>query len=394
MPKIIAFIKTFFCVSVFTYSQCSIIQHSIKDSFWDTQKRGANIFNYSIDKQTIVAAKKFGISFIRLAPDKFASKSKDFLIGNADNYQGLITEDMEILKTTLDLFHRHDLPVVLVFLSLPGSRWKQNNNSNDDLRIWDDNNFLDQSAQFWQDVANELKDHPAIIGYNLLNEPHPERYFDTSTSNVAKNSNSETQKKLYKFNNKIVKAIRKVDKETPIVIESSGYSYPEALEKMIPIKDNNILYSFHMYEPENYTFSRLEKNLNYPGKVTDPDTGEIKYWDRNTIDQYLNSVVRWQKKHNISSSHILVGEFGAFRNLNGITNYFKDLISIFNKYNWHWAVYSFREDNWDKMNYELKSTASHQDYWRAQHQKTIPDLYDSGNPTFMVLRNTWQKNTK
>ncbi|WP_264377597.1 hypothetical protein [Wolbachia endosymbiont (group B) of Philonthus cognatus] len=53
-------------------------------------------------------------------------------------------------------------------LSLPGSRWKQNNNDKDDLRLWSDQAFQKQAAKFWQDLAKELKDHPAIVGYNIL----------------------------------------------------------------------------------------------------------------------------------------------------------------------------------------------------------------------------------
>ncbi|WP_280143519.1 hypothetical protein [Wolbachia endosymbiont of Frankliniella intonsa] len=38
-------------------------------------------------------------------------------------------------------------------LSLPGSRWKQNNNDKDDLRLWSDQAFQKQAAKFWQDLA-------------------------------------------------------------------------------------------------------------------------------------------------------------------------------------------------------------------------------------------------
>ncbi len=28
------------------------------------------------------------------------------------------------------------------------------------------------ASQFWRELARELKDHPAIVDYNILNEPH------------------------------------------------------------------------------------------------------------------------------------------------------------------------------------------------------------------------------
>lgn len=379
-------IKFTFCMA--TLFTC--LEGTQKDSFWKSQKRGANIFNYTINEETIIAAKDFGISFVRLAPDKFASNARDFLMGNADSYQGLIKEDMDRLRSLLDLFHKHQLPVLLVFLSLPGSRWSQNNDSIDDLRIWKDDALLEQAAQFWQDVAKELKDHPAIVGYNILNEPHPERITNTTASNIAETSTPEDQEALNKFNVKIVSAIRNVDKQTPIIIESSGYAYPEALAKMIPVAGDQTLYSFHMYEPENYTFSRQNKAFCYPGSIPNSDTEESKHWDKQEIENYLTPVLNWQTKHNIPSSRILVGEFGAFRNLPGVDCYFQDLISIFDKHGWHWAVYSFREDNWDKMNYELDCSIDQKKYWLAIENNTLSDLYNPENKTFEMLSNGWK----
>lgn len=65
-----------------------------KMSFWNTTQRGANIFNREITREDIKAAKNYGIDFIRSAPDKFLTKQKDFLIGDADSYTQLVPEDL------------------------------------------------------------------------------------------------------------------------------------------------------------------------------------------------------------------------------------------------------------------------------------------------------------
>ena len=64
-------------------------------------------------------------------------------------------------------------------LDLPGSRWLQHNCINgkctQQYDLWKDFKYHKQAASFWKDLAKALKNHPAIVGYNILNEPCPER---------------------------------------------------------------------------------------------------------------------------------------------------------------------------------------------------------------------------
>ncbi|WP_255563561.1 hypothetical protein [Wolbachia endosymbiont of Bemisia tabaci] len=62
------------------------------------------LFNRKVDSDLIKAAKEYKIGFIRLAPDKFETTQRDFLLGNADSYQGLIPKDLKVLKDVLDAF--------------------------------------------------------------------------------------------------------------------------------------------------------------------------------------------------------------------------------------------------------------------------------------------------
>jgi endoglucanase len=134
--RIFLLIITILYTNVFCNVNAATILNDNKMLFWQTQvRKGANVFNKKVDIDLIEAAKEYNIGFIRLAPDKFESKKRDFLIGDADNYQGLISEDLEVLKNVLDMFNQQKIPVFLTMLSLPGSPWKQNNNDIDDLRL-------------------------------------------------------------------------------------------------------------------------------------------------------------------------------------------------------------------------------------------------------------------
>ncbi len=369
-----------------------------KIKYWQKNTHsGANIFNREITPDIYTAAESYNINFFRIAFDKFPTESRDFLIGDADDYTGLNKKDLIRVKKVLNKCSEHNIKVIITMLSLPGSRWKQLNNSKDDLRIWQEDTYLEQAAKFWHDLALELKDQPAIVAYNILNEPHPEKLFSNLNSNDESNQKQITAS-MDKFNQTIITAIRQVDKETPIIIDASDYASPVAFNYLNPINDEkNILYAFHMYEPFAYTNKVINNGrYSYPGKVRDAITGERLLWNKKNLDKYLaQSISKWQKKNNIDSWQIIAEEFGGDRQSKGIQQYFADLLDIFNKKSWHNAVYSFREDSiggWVGMNYELGDKKLPTTYWDMtpeEQKKAISKLINPNNPIFKVLKQQW-----
>ncbi len=147
-------------------------------AFWDAPQRGANCFNEAPpDAAYFQALRAYGATWVRLTWSKWpsASKGRDFLSGNLDDYRSLVREDLETLRGVLDSAHAAGLRVVLVPLELPGARWVQLNDGNFDDRLWSDRSYWQQAAAFWRDLAGALRNHPAIAAYNLINEPVPER---------------------------------------------------------------------------------------------------------------------------------------------------------------------------------------------------------------------------
>jgi endoglucanase len=355
-----------------------------KIEFWNSVKKGTNIFNKEIRRQDIKAAKQYGMEFIRLAPDKFISQDKDFLIGDADQYTKLNVEDLITFTKILDICYEEQMPVVVTMLSLPGSRWRQNNNFIDDLRIWQNSEFQKQAMQFWQDLLVKIKDHPALIGINILNEPHPEKLLSSPPLNNS-NEAIQIQQNLFTFYNKIINKIRNIDPFIPIIIDSSDHADPSTFFSLIPHDDPYILYSFHMYTP--YSYTNLKQNngrFTYPDKILNTD------WDKSSLYQYLQPVLAFQKKYNIPATRILVGEFGAHRFSKGIENYFQDLISIFKEQNWHFAFYAFREDTWDGMDYELGNKKLPYKYWQDIEKgfgpyQTLDNVRTPKNSIFRIL---------
>jgi len=350
--------------------------------YWQTQRKGANCFNQTPSEKWFVAAKSAGIELVRLAPDRWESGERDFLIGNADAYKGLSLDDLQKLKEALDHAEKYEIKVVLTLLSLPGSRWKQNNKGIDDLRIWENREYREQAIQYWGDLAKELKDHPALVGYNILNEPHPEKLWGKIGFRNNRKFLERGGRLLSEFYENIIGAIREVDPHTPIVLDTGLHATPWAIEFLHPLPFPNLLYSFHMYEPYRYTTRRINQGrFAYPGTIPNPTLE----WDKGALEEFFRPISIWQEKHNIPASQIFVGEFGCDRTAQGAERYLGDLIEIFNEKGWHWAFYAFREDVWDSMDYELGSGRLSWGYWKAVEERGDLSPFRTDGPIFQVL---------
>lgn len=374
-----------------------------KIKFWDQQRKGANWFNLTPTREWLVAAKEAGIEVVRLAPDNWKSQKRDFLLGSADHFDGIVEQDFQKLKEVLDQANELGIKVVLTLLSLPGARYLQLNGDQIDLRLWRDPQYGPEAARFWKELAHRLKGHPAIVGYNVLNEPVPEKAAglrDTGTPApaawIAKVANTPADLNL--FNAKIVTAIREVDKETPIVIDCGWWAAAYAMPYLQPLRDDKVLYSFHMYEPYAYTNKKANKGrFSYPGKFlaereVDGETKEVEIdLNRIELERILAPVSQWQKKYGIKSNRIFVGEFGCNRTISGAANYLADLIDIFNQHQWHWAFFTFRQDLWDGMDYELGTEPPGEAYWQAIDRGETPQLKRVDNVIWNVIKQQLKK---
>ena len=327
--------------------------------FWDQQRKGANFFNRVPAAERFQAAAQLGLEFIRLVPDKWESAGKDFLLGSADEYQGLVEADLAKLKATLDLAAASGNKVILGMLSLPGARWVQLNEGRQDYRLWNSEAFQLQAARFWKDLAARLRGHPALVAYNPLNEPHPERQAGIDGAEepgfpdwLAKHRG--TWADLDCFYRTLCTAIRQVDPDTPILVEGYGHGSAPGLSYLSPLADPGMLYSFHFYEPWAYTTTRVNKGrYAYPDRMPESWDGPTAKWSKANLNALLEPVERWADRHRIPPSRIVAAEFGCGRLSEGAQEYLSDLVALLNEKGYHWAFYSYREDTWDSMDYEL-----------------------------------------
>ena len=370
-----------------------------KLSYWDAQRKGANQQNAQYRPEWYVAAGDLGLDYVRLLPDAWPAEDRDFLIGNADNFGEINETDLALLTEALDEAQRNGIEVVLAMLSLPGARWRQLNDDQDDTRLWKDWDFHRQAFEFWRQLAARLKAHPAIVGYNPLNEPHPDKAFgfDAPDRNFAEwfEGIQDTPADLNRFNRDMVDAIRSVDADTPIIFDGWFYASPQAFAHNRPVADDRVLYAFHNPGPWQMTTYRVNQGrYAYPDRVPTSWDGPTEFWTRDRLAQEVLAVEAFAKTYDIPANRIIASEFWYDRRLEGAAAYLADLIHIYNQRDWHWAFYAFRGSGaWTGLDYEIPP--GHRmgwRYWQAVEQGADPEpLKPRGpNPLWETLRRQFE----
>ena len=90
----------------------------------------------------------------------------------------------------------------------------------------------DDAAGFWRSIAQRYRDEPAVLGYDLLNEPIPPAV-------------SRLNPRLEPVYRKITTAIRKVDSNHAVIL--GGAQWDSNFDVFGPAFDPNAIYTFHKY---------------------------------------------------------------------------------------------------------------------------------------------------
>ncbi len=365
-------------------------------TFWDMPQRGGNSFNEAPpDRAYFQALRDTGATWVRLSPDKWKSAGgRDFLMGDAGDYQGLVQADVTTLRRALDDANAAGLKVVLVPLSLPLLRWKQKNDGKVDPRLWQSFDNHVPARRFWNDLAKALKGHPALAAYNLINEPVPEY-----GAGLAEHASAEAMRQWYtgvqdgprdlrRFYSELIASIRAVDADMPLMLDAGWYAAADGFNYWpAPLADAKLLYSVHMYEPYAATSAPNQKRTTpyrYPGVV--PFGEHSERWDATRVRSYLQQPMDWAKTHGVGANRIVVGEFGCMRRWPDCQRYLQDVLQVLEQEKVHWAFYAFREDAWDGMDYELGDGPLPWSYWQAQEKgKTVAPPRSMQAPLFAPI---------
>ena len=215
---------------------------------------------------------------------------------------------------------------------------------NRDWRMFHDKGCADLFVWFWERIAEAFAPRAdAIYGYDLMNEP-------CHLSPAIEGGD------LVGLMERTARAIRKFDRDTPVVVESM-HGDPSWFKSLSALDLDNVIYSVHSYYPHDFTHQGIYDENAEVCKWPDESRG----WNREFILKGLKPVIDFQKEH---SCRILVGEFSAVAWAEGADQYLRDSISIFEELGWDWIYHEYRE--FRGWNVEIEALS------RGRNARTVP----------------------
>lgn len=244
-------------------------------------------------------------------------------ISTPEKYLAWIDSEIKRLDELMPLLKQHGIKVAIDLHTGPGT--EINKVASNVLGKSTDLGTLEKA---WRKIAEHYRGNPQVYGYDLLNEP------------VASNYLPGIKNPWKVMAERLTKAIRQVDPETPIIV---------AWHQCEPflVEDAHIIYTPHFYSPHAYTHQGVlgQVRWSYPGMI------DGVYWDKEQLRVDMKPVIEFQKKYNVP---IFVGEFSVINWARGGDQYLKDTIELFEEYGWDWTYHAFRE--WGGWSLEYQGT--------------------------------------
>ena len=212
--------------------------------------------------------------------------------------------------------------------------------------------YREHLATFWTAIARRYLNEPAIVAYDLLNEPATD-YFSQGAwyDNVLPAA---------------IAAVRRVNPSIWLMVESEYWGQAGNFADMPLINDPYVIYSFHMYAPASFTSQGIANYIGYTATYPGPNsvfgTSPYAFWDKETLRAAMQTEINFSLAH--PDKRIMVGEFGALRWADGADRWLNDCIELFEEYGWDWCNHS--PSGWNGYNVTYSPD-------RENWQATAPD---------------------
>lgn len=179
-------------------------------------------------------------------------------------------------------------------------------------------------------LAKRFRDHPAVLGYDIMNEPHPGSDFDalealdpTIDSEASRRFDEE---KLHPFYQRAINAIREIDKDGWIFFEprygSPGNGGPSHLPPLNDPRKGNarIVYAPHLYSVT------LEAN----GRFDEEKDRTVELWEERRLEELERQPMP-----------IVLGEWGLTFGTENAAAYVNQLAELSERMLLSWAHWSW-----------------------------------------------------
>lgn len=205
------------------------------------------------------------------------------------NVPAYSSEGFALLDNLIKWGKANGVYVIIDMHAAIGGQTGQNidDSADDKPELFVERKYQDELVELWKAIAQRYKDEPAVAGYDLLNEPLPER------TGAAKAYKAQLEP-LYQ---RLTKAIRAVDTRHIIIVEGADWANDWSV--FTKPFDPNMVYQFHYYCWDNPSMLKsIQPYLDYRTRLNAPvwvgETGERDdtiYWA--TTDYFEANNVGW-----------------------------------------------------------------------------------------------------
>ncbi|HAT84296.1 MAG TPA: hypothetical protein DCS37_05320 [Clostridiales bacterium] len=237
-------------------------------------------------------------------------------------------------------------------LDMHGAVGSQNGNDHsgdiaypDGGRLWGDDETGEicraKTKEIWIAIANRYKNEPTVAVYDLMNEP-----------GIKKNGNQTTTSRTHEYFDELYKAIREVDKNHIISVESCWTSFD--LPNPAKYGWENVIYQYHHY---NWASSGVANAAYYGQQIT---------WNNLAT-----------KKYNVP---ILIGEFNVWPDSH------KDKVNATGKESsqteaqaWNGVVELYCGLGWNFTTWNFKHASKHSSWGLFNYDSDVEGMKEQAN---------------
>jgi endoglucanase len=207
-----------------------------------------------------------------------------------------------------------------------------------DQAFFSDSGLRRDCLRVWRHLAERYGGRSGVM-LELLNEP------------VAPNAEIWNEVK-----NELAAEVRRMAPKATLVIGSNAWNSAAGFEELEPVDDDNVIYSFHFYNPLVFTHQHapwiasaaFKRSLPYPGTYPRVESGPSKLaadtgrWDRNRLASVLEPVFRFRERHGVN---VACNEFGVYmRGPDGESRlaWLSDLLGLFRENEVGWSYWNYK----------------------------------------------------
>lgn len=325
--------------------------HGINLGGWLSQCREYTKDNYDnfIKKEDFAKMKKWGLDHVRLNVDYNICEDQD---GNYVEY------GFELIQRAIDWCKEYDLNVMLDLHKTAGYSFDPNYG---EAGLFAKVEYQERFYRLWEQFAKRYGCYKDMICFELLNEVTSQDYSD----------------KWNEISVECIKRIRVICPDIKIVVGSYWNGYPSAIPDLAMPYDENVVYTFHCYEPLIFTHQggvwvspnmKKDFHMDYHktygeykqltiDNLSESNAGCFGMFDQNAkidsafFEKVIEPAIKTSKERNVE---LYCGEYGVIFNAGAEQTYqwYKDFIAVLDKYNigraaWTYHAHSFGlSDEW------------------------------------------------